>query len=200
MGMREAMIPRHTPRAIIERAARGRIVLFAQVIAALWCDCMYALERAWIKQSDDGGNSKLDAMLRRRLRCYPYWCNGHLKLGAHAAACGDPRLAHASAHAALACSRSARQGRQARWIMAKSHLLTGNAIEAEKILLPLLEEALPLATACAVREDTAAALSLRGDFAGAWRQLDIIPAGMLSREGVAAKDFLSAKISAGFSP
>ena len=125
------------------------------------------------------------------LRSYPFWGNGHQRLGEAALESGDVATAYASGQAAKILSyRKPRARARALHLLGRCFLARGEW----QMALELLREAGVLSPLDSrIKQDEAAALMLGGEHLAALTVLSTIPEEMLSADGKAARLYLQGK-------
>lgn len=132
-----------------------------------------------------------ESRLRSILRSYPFWGNGHQRLGEAALAAGDVATAYASGQAAKILSEGKPRAKaRAQHLLGRCFLARGEW----QVALELLREAHGLTPSDSrIKQDEAAALMLGGENLAALTLLSDIPEERLTADGKAARLYLQGK-------
>jgi len=122
--------------------------------------------------------------LQAKLRNYPYWWRGHLRVAKLQIERGEIEAAYAASQAVLQLAGAEKPAWEAKWIIGRCYLAHVEAAKAKEILQPLA----PINAA--VLEDIAAAELLLGDSASARETLSSLASEKLSPAASVVRDYL----------
>ena len=122
--------------------------------------------------------------LQAKLRDYPYWWQGHLRVAKLQIERGEIEAAYAASQAVLQLAGAEKPAFEAKWIIGRCYLAHGDAAKAREILKPLAH------MNAAVLEDIAAAELLLGQSVSARETLSSLQSETLSPAAAVVRDYL----------